>query len=64
MLAAIFKMAAKSIWDQKEKMETTFLSSIYYLEDFKTCFQDYTKKHNNIQYVDIYRRTIPVKGAL
>ena len=55
MLVAIFKMAAKSIWDQKVNMETT--SSIYYLEDLKTCCQDYTQKYNYIQYVDIYRRT-------
>ena len=39
-------MAAKSLWDQKVKMATTvfkFYNFIYYLDDFKTCCQDYKK---------------------
>ena len=35
-----------------------FLSSIYYLDDFKTCCQDYTQKHDKIELFDIYRRYI------
>ena len=53
MLAAILKIAAKSIWDQKEKMEKRFLSSIYYLEDFKTCCEVYTQKYAYFTLADV-----------
>ena len=45
MLAAIYKMAAKSLWDQNIKMATTVLGSIYYLDDSKTCCQYNTLKY-------------------
>ena len=46
-------MAAKSLWDKIEnKWEQGFLSSIYYLGDFKTCCQDYTKKYASFTFDD------------
>ncbi len=50
-------MAAKSLWDQIEQRQQGILSSIYYLDDHKTCCQDYTQKHDKIELFDIYRRT-------
>ena len=40
------------------KWQQGFLSSIYYLDDFKSCCQDYTQKYGKIELFDIYRRTI------
>ena len=44
-------MAAKSVWDQINKMQHGFLSVIYYLDDFKTCCQDYTQTHDKIEFL-------------
>jgi len=47
-------MAAKSIWDKKVKMETTvFKFYIYYLEDFKTCCQDYIRTYAYFTLADV-----------
>jgi len=45
-------MATKSLWDQIEKWQQGFLSSIYYLYDFKTCCQDYTQKYASFIFAD------------
>ena len=63
MLAAIFKMAAKSIWDQKVKKETTVFKFyiLYYLDDFKTCCQDYTQKYAYFALADVLPdQSVPV----
>ena len=49
-MAAIFKMAAKSLWDQIEKWQQGFLSSKYYLDDIKSICQDYIQKYDNIDF--------------
>ena len=40
------------------KWQQPFLGSIYYLDDFKTCCQDYTQKYDKIELLDIYRRIV------
>ena len=44
-------MVAKLLWDQIVKMAITVLSSIYYLVDFKTCWQGYTKNMTRLNYL-------------
>ena len=56
-------MAAKSLWDQIEKWQQGFSTSIYYLDDFKTCCQDYTQKYASFtlavaQFVDLSLKVV------